>query len=247
MASLQEPELSPELALVVATQNMNAQLTPIKQRLEMLQTEVHNMKLTMKKMQQVLETIHEDIEANEKNDLYKSVVIYGLQETPGENYNDLTRRIQELGNALGMTSLDFDRAWRMGKRQQNRSRPVCVILLRHQDKLALFAALAKSKEDGNMKDVFINQARTKEDHHKHMKLLQFAKARKLKDITTAFRIRNLTLQITSKELNGYFQVNKQGEIAGAALQKKKVGLGTFIGKKTGKSGPANVKGQQCPT
>ena len=237
MPPRKEPELSPELALVVekVTQNMSAQLTPIKESLEVLQTDMNNMKLTTKEIQDDIENIQEDIEAERKQDLYKSVVIYGIQEAPGETYDKLATSVRVLGVELGIKSLDFDRATRMGIPHQNRTRPVAVILLRHRDKVELFAALAKRKEEGKMKNIFINQARTQEENDKYMKLLEFAKAQKRKDTATKYRIRNMILQVTSKELNGYYQVNKQGEVSAAPPPKQKAGRGTSTSKANAKS------------
>ena len=132
-------------------------------------------------------------------------------------------------NALGATlhgnpySFEYDRAHRMGKPQQNRTRPVALILMRHRDKQNLFAALAKCKEKGELKEVYINSARTEAENEKYIKLLTFAKATKEKDSTAKYRIRNLTLQITGKDTTGFFHINNTGQIATVAPPKHKDG------------------------
>ena len=115
-----------------------------------------------------------------------------LKKLQQKKISDLDCNMKAFGTTLygNPYSFDYDRAYRMGKPQQNRTRPVALVLLRHRDKQDLFAALAKCKEKGELKEVFINTARIEAENEKYMKLLNFAKATKEKDSTVKYRIRN---------------------------------------------------------
>ena len=172
-----------------------------------------NLGKSLGNMKTDIAAVQTSVEILNKQLLMKSVVIYGIRESPNEDMQATEQKVQELAKQIGLPNLDVDMIRRMGLPMKGRDRPIELTLLRQKDKLAIMNARYKLKDYDSTKNIYINAARTDLEHKNYHKLLAFARGHKAQDQDTKFRIvRDRVLEITSKSTNGQYVVNLEGTV-----------------------------------
>ena len=167
--------------------------------------------ISLGSMKTDISSVQTSVEILKKQLLMKSVVIYGIGESPNEDTQTTEQKVQGVANQIGLPSLDVDMIRRMGLPRKGRNRPIELTLLRQKDKLLLMNARHKLKDIDSTKNIYINNARTDLEHKNYHKLLAFARGHRAHDQDTKFRIiRDRILEITSKSANGQYEVDPEG-------------------------------------
>ena len=141
-----------------------------------------------------------DMEKISREQLAKTVIIYGMPEDPNENYKDIDKKIEELKCMLEMPTLDYDNARRMGKPRSEGCRPIELKLLRQRDKAAIFEAKPKLQKSQRAAKIYISPARTKSEQENYKKLLEYA--REMRTLDAAMKFRIIRGQILDAQSNG---------------------------------------------
>ena len=203
------PPLSPEMEAVVARltrvmdEKLNEKLNPIIGNLD-------SIKQMVTTVQTDLIIVNDEMEMMRKRLLSRTLMIFGLEEAPKENYHTTEGKVDELAQKLGITDLDFENLRRVGRPVPGKNRPIEITLVRVRDKIKMLTAKTQLKNDPAMKKVYINPARTLKESQIHKKLQAFAKSHKGDD--GKYRIRNQILQIDSQTAKGYYYVTKEGNV-----------------------------------
>ena len=78
-----------------------------------------------------------DVEKLKRQLIVKSLFITGIEEKPNESYKDIDKEIGKLSSLLGLPTIDYDMARRVGKPIAGKSRPIELVLLRRKDKMLI--------------------------------------------------------------------------------------------------------------
>ena len=197
----------------IDVETMKLLLEPINTQLNELVTTSQAVQKSVGGMQGEISTVKADVERISRQQLAKTVIIYGMEEQANENYKDMDKKIEELKSMLQMPNLDFDMARRMGSPRAEQSRPIELTLLRQRDKFAIFEAKSKLHKTLGAAKIYINPARTRNEQENYKKMLDFAKQRKARDSEIKFRIiRGHTLEIHNGKTTLQYHVDASGDV-----------------------------------
>jgi hypothetical protein len=101
-------------------------------------------------LQQENERLHQELKKN-------NIIVFGIPEVSGET-TDVQKVIEGLSNSLKIAQIDYNDAFRIGKYNKDKARPLLVKLLRYRDKQAIFNAAKNLKGSS----VSISNDKTKE-------------------------------------------------------------------------------------
>jgi hypothetical protein len=99
-------------------------LSDLVTKVGIIEKTVSNLKLNLSKL--------------ETRDRKKNIVIFGIKEPENESARHILSALEGLSNSLGLQkAFDYDDAFRMGKKDSTKDRPLLVKLLRYRDKQEL--------------------------------------------------------------------------------------------------------------
>ena len=165
-----------------------------------------------------VDEIYTELEGIRKQLLNKTLIVFGIPEIANEKFDDTEAAIQDLAKVMGISDLDIDNARRIGRPIGGKNRPIEVALVRQKDKYAILTAKSQLRNDPNMKNVYINPARTKLESRNFKKLTEFAKGHKATNTSTKFRIRNGRLELTDDNGSQQYGIDKTGKLIKIQVQ-----------------------------
>jgi hypothetical protein len=96
-----------------------------------------------------------------KRDKQKNIIVFGVPEKAIEKWSDIESHIADIATKLGMEKIDYDQAFRLGKKSRN-TRPILVKLLRTRDRFQIMALRNRLKGT----NIYINEDRNAEERKK---------------------------------------------------------------------------------
>jgi hypothetical protein len=99
--------------------------------------------------------------------------MYGIPEQVSEKLADLHKAIEGLSNSLKIAKIDYDDAFRLGKRTTDKTRPIFIKLIRYRDRQDIFNS-AKNLKGRNIS--------IRNDTTKEMRIAEAALRRKKSEI-----------------------------------------------------------------
>ena len=201
-------------------ETMKALLTPINEQIAGVvkgQAEMSPSVIKIEKavsgMLPAIKNLQIDVERLKKQVITKSLMITGMKEKPNESFKDTDKKIEELSKLLGLPTIDYDVARRVGKPITGKHRPIELVLVRQRDKMLILSAKAKLRGNADSKNIYINPTRTQAEQEKYKKLLEFAKQQKSQDPSTKSRfVRGGTLELSGGPAAGQYYVDANDKI-----------------------------------
>jgi hypothetical protein len=92
-----------------------------------------------------VEKLNNEVHKISRRERQRNIVIFGVKEGATEKWTDVESHIAGLASKLGITQIDYDQAFRLGKRMAGKTRPILVKLLRTRDRLHILGLRNKLK------------------------------------------------------------------------------------------------------
>lgn len=115
--------------------------------LNSLSTEVKNMKLSTSKLEKQVSTLIDKVDDLENRSRRNNLIIYGLEEPFEEKYEDLKAKVQDdiFQQKLEITVTGIERCHRLGKKTNDKPRPVIIKFLDYREKTNVLSSAFKLK------------------------------------------------------------------------------------------------------
>jgi hypothetical protein len=116
--------------------------------ISLLTSKLKPLDLILNKIDQVETTVvnlQRDAQKLQQDNKRNNIIVYGIEETKDEKAAKIHDVIEGLSNSLNIARIDYDDAFRLGKHQPNKTRPLLIKLLRYRDKQNIFLAAKNLK------------------------------------------------------------------------------------------------------
>ena len=194
-----------EVRTEVKNSEMEAKLDLIVAKLTELNENVAKTSTRLDKLETAVEEIR-------KQQVSKSLVIFGLTEPDGETYAMLENATEKLMKDIGVNNFDPDNVKRMGRPQAGKTRPVIVEMLRTRDKHAILKAKSVARQLMTQKKIYIYPEKTKAERQIEKELAIHAKTFKSTHPGLQTSIRNSKLRADQGGQIEYYHLDTTGNL-----------------------------------
>lgn len=122
------------------------------------------------KFLEAIRKTNERVEKVERNDKKNNAIIFGIQEPEREKVEDVEKEIEKICQRMGIPTVDFDFAVRIGAAKKGVNRPILIRFVRAREKRE-FMEKARNALRGT--NIFINNDLTMEQREAGKKLRDF--------------------------------------------------------------------------
>jgi hypothetical protein len=140
-------ESNPLSSGIKQTEDMESIVNEIKARSEMrsiVKEELEPLDRLVTKVCEMEKTVTElktKLNVMEISDRKRNIIVYGYEESGRETWLDIDTKLEDLRRKLGFAkNIDYDTAFRLGKKQLSKSRPILIKLIRLKDKFEILNA-----------------------------------------------------------------------------------------------------------
>uniref|UniRef100_L7LY49 Tick transposon n=1 Tax=Rhipicephalus pulchellus TaxID=72859 RepID=L7LY49_RHIPC len=115
--------------------------------LSLLSSKVDGIESSITHFEEQFAKVTERVDDLENRSRRNNLIIYGLHEARAETTQDLERKVKDevFHEKLGMSVTGIERCHRLGRKSENKARPVILKFLDYREKIALFKASHKLK------------------------------------------------------------------------------------------------------
>jgi hypothetical protein len=103
-----------------------------------------------------------EIQRISKKDRMRNIVIFGVSESATEQWTEVDVQIANIASKLGIAEIDYDQAFRLGKKTAGKVRPILVKLLRTRDRFQIMGLRNRLKGT----KIFINDDKDPQERQK---------------------------------------------------------------------------------
>jgi hypothetical protein len=165
--SQESAESNPLSSGIKQTENMESIVNEIKAlRSEMrsiVKEELEPLDRLVTKVCEMEKTVTElktKLNVMEISDRKRNIIVYGYEEKRRETWLDIDTKLEDLRRKIGFAkNIDYDSAFRLGKKQMSKSRPILLKLIRLKDKFEILNAAKKLRGT----NIYIHQDLSPED------------------------------------------------------------------------------------
>jgi len=207
---------SPETSKMAEKQDLKSIMTEVVKASEdrtalFIKGEIKSLKdlvQTVKSIKTQVSVIQNRVKKLEIEDKRRNIIVLGIKEETQENWKTRAQIISDLANKLGITSIDYDEAKRIGFRKNPaKDRPMLIRLVRMHDKQEIMSQRSKLKGT----KIFINDDLSAEDRKiQSIMRLKVAEIRKTRP-TAQFRFHFKTFTCTEGSITEHYEVNDNEE------------------------------------
>ena len=181
-------------------------------KLDWIMTTLKSLNENVNKTLTGLDKLEAAVEDIRRQQVSKSLVIFGLTEPDGETYAMLENETENLMKAIGVHNFDPDNVKRMGRPQAGKTRPVIVEMLRTRDKHAILKAKSTARQLLTQKKIYIYPEKTKTERTIEKDLAAHAKNFKSTNPGVQTSIRNSKLRVDEGGQIEYYQLDATGNL-----------------------------------
>lgn len=146
MEGMQKSQANIETKLAEVTARIDA----VEQQLSSLNKmgeQVKNVENMLSHLESDLSALYRKVDDLENRSRRKNLIIYGVEESNNETPDELERKVKDevIEQKLGLTVSGIERMHRLGRKSENKSRPVIIKFIDHREKTSILSAAYELK------------------------------------------------------------------------------------------------------